>query len=279
MLFAGHILFALAALGYLAAFAVGLPALRRNGSGLSSLCAKLTVGFVAAAFACQTVGMVLRGIALHHCPLEGPADVLQIAAWSLVVMYGIVGAAFRMSLLGFFTALLAAVLSTAALFNQGAVFSIDAPAIVLVHAWLSLFSYGAFGLLALTAYMYLVQLHGIRKRRWTGIFALLPSLKELEVVNQRLLVVSTMVYTLAVVLGAVWYFSGEAAIGAAKLMLASILWIGYVAALGLRLKGHLRGPRIAVVGIALFVLALITLYPVEHQHGGAAVPAKVEAVR
>jgi HemX protein len=271
MNFAGHTLFVLAALGYILAFVAGLPALRRRTDGaangkLATRCEKLTAALVAFAFACQNCGLVLQGLMLHRCPMNGPADVLEIVAWSLVIMYALVGAAFRTSLLGLFTAALAALFSVGALLADGAGAFLPVATIVLVHAWLSLFSYGAFGLLGLTSAMYLTQLHGLRKRRWAPLFELLPSLRELERVNLRLLSASVIVYTVAVALGVWWDIAGPGRIGPAKLALASLVWLGYAAALALKLHGRLHGRRLAVAALFLFALAVTTLIPVAAKH-------------
>ena len=285
MSFAEHIPLTLAALGYILAFATGLPALRRrNGSSvrrsLSTRCALLTVAFTSAAFAAQSYGLVMQGIAQHHCPLDGPADLLQIVAWSLVVMYALVGAAFRTSLLGLFTSALAALFCVGALLVGDAQAFPPAPAFVLAHAWLSLFAYGAFGLQALVSAMLLIQLYGLRKRRWAPLFELLPSLRELERVSLRLLVASVAVFTVAMAIGAWWDVFGPGHIGPVKLALASLVWLGYAAMLALKLLGRLHGSRLAVASLILFALALATLVPVGARHvADLPAPHPVEATR
>lgn len=277
MTLACQILSLVAALGYLAAFLCGLPTvLGRGGARGEGMASRLALWVMLAAFLCQTASMVLRGVVLGRCPIDGPADLMQVIAWSLVVQYGIVGAAFRTSLLGLFTSALAAIISVVALRSQGAVSFGPVPAGILVHAWLSLFAYGAFALLALTSFMYLLQLHGLRRNRWAAVFRLLPSLKELDVVNFRLLLLGSLVFTCALSVGAWWYFSGYP-VGIAKLVLPGLLWAGYVIVLALRFAKLLFGRRLAAVCLALFLLAAISLYPVAERH--VAVPDATEEVR
>ncbi|HNX04702.1 MAG TPA: hypothetical protein PKI32_04335, partial [Opitutales bacterium] len=203
------VLFALSAFLYAAGFAATLPAIRRGREGLAALCSRATVACVAAAFLVQSAAFAVQGITLHQCPIASRADLLEIVAWSAVAMYALSGAAVRTNLLGFFTSGLAALLSVAALAGgPGPVFPhVAAP--VLVHAWLSLFSYGAFALAALAGGMYSIQLGGLRRRRWAGIFQLLPSLRELEGVMARLLFAGFGVYTVAILVGAAWMDSGD----------------------------------------------------------------------
>lgn len=255
----------LAAALYLLAFAAGLPAMiRGRGTAFARRFARLTVVLMFMGFAVHTASMVVGGLCGNRCPIEGAADVLQIATWSLVVMYAVVGAAFRTSLLGLFTSGLAALLCFGSFFAGPPTPFPAAEPVVLAHAWLSLFSYGGFGLLALTGLMYLIQHHGLRARRWAPLFELLPSLRELERVGVRLLVVSSAVYTVACAMGLAWFLCTDARVSGVKLLMASIVWAGYAAALILRLLGRLGGRALAYAGVVLFALALATLYPVRH---------------
>jgi len=275
----GHILLSLAAMGYLLAFAVWLPALRgavSNGEPAHSPIFAYALLFLA--FLAHTAGMIFTGIRAGRCPVGNPLEVLQFVAWSVVVTYGMVSFLFRSSLPAFFTAAMAGVLCVLALQMGQGDFNASAPPVVMAHAGLSLFAYGAFGLIALTSLMYLIQLSGIRHRRWANIFALLPSLRELERVNLRLLVVGLIVYFSAIALGAWWYLSGQGNVSVMKLAFASLVLVGYGAALVLRLCGVLYGRRLAIAGLFLFGLALVTLYPVEHRSAATSAVQAVEVV-
>lgn len=267
-----HLFFALAACLYAAAFLATLPAIRRGREGLAALCSKATAGLLAAGFAVQIAGFAARGMHLHQCPIASRGDLFGIVAWSAVAMYGISGASARTNLLGFFTSGLAALLAGMALAAGYAPEfpRVDAP--VLVHAWLSLFSYGAFALAALAGAMYLLQFRGLRRRRWAGIFSLLPSLAELEAILSRLQAAGFWVYSAAIGAGAAWMLSGDRNVGAVKLVLALLLWKGALAMYLLRKTGHLRGRRLAAAALALFALAIAALYPVGMGRGHVAAP-------
>ena len=261
------LLFDLAAFLYLAAFAATLPAIRRGRGGLSGLCSRLTVGLLASGFAAQCAGLALRGIALGQCPIASRGDLYEIVAWSAVAVYGISGMGPRTNLLGFFTSGLAAILSLLALFAGDEVeFPRVAPSI-LAHAWLSLLSYGAFALAALLGAMYWIQMRGLYRKKWAGIFSLLPSLAELEKAAGRLLCAAFFVYTAAILLGAFWMMDAGRTLPAAKIVLALLLWIGAAAACLLRLTHRLYGRRVAAAAIALFALALLALIPIGARHG------------
>jgi HemX protein len=279
----GHNLNVLAALTYILAFAAGASAFccgkrvsNRNAAGSSRRAAI----FMSAAFVMQTLGLVHEGLYVHKCPMGSMADVLTIVSWSLVVMYGIVGTAYRMSLLGLFTSALAATFSVASVFVGTGKEFYDVSTTVLVHAWLSLFSYGAFGIMALVSAMYLIQLYGLKKRRRASFFEMLPSLRELERVNFRLLAASVVVYTAAVAAGVWRYVSAGGEVSGAKLFLATAVWIGYAVVLGLKIPNRLHGRKLAYALIAIFIVAVAVLVPIGAGHSRTTPEARAgEVVR
>jgi HemX protein len=233
-----------------------------------------------AAFVLQTAGLLLEGMRAHRCPLGSMADALAIVSWSLVVIHGVVGAAYRMSLLGLLTSALAAAFSIASVvIGVGRVFP-EAQTLVLVHAWLSLFSFGAFGILALVSSMYLIQLYGLKKHNLAPFFDTLPSLRELERANYRLLTAAAAVFSVAIALGAWRYVFSGGEVSEAKLLFALAVWTGYAAALGMRIFGALHGRKLALALVALFFLAVAALVPVGLGHARVIPPpASKEVVR
>ena len=117
-------------------------------------------GVLAAGFALQTGFLWVRGHQIGRCPLTNLFEVLVFLAWAAVLFYWAVGAAYRLSLLGAFTAPLAFVLQTAALISP-----LDQPpaAKAAVNPWLeahasfSLLAYGAFVLAGVAGAMYRLQ--------------------------------------------------------------------------------------------------------------------------
>lgn len=253
--------FALGAMGYVLAFASGLPALfGRKPLGL------LTVLLVALGWVFQSIGLYQRGIAGAHCPIGNPFEVFQFITWALVIMYGLVGPAFRTSLLGVFCSALAGFMSSVSLavpgFDAGPGRGLPGGYWIEAHASLSLFSYGAFGLLAVTSTMYLLQAYGLKHRRWESIYARLPSLVALDSVNLRILAVGVAVYTVAIGVGVI-ALQGAGGVLLLKLVFAVAVWLGYTAALVLRLAGRLFAQALSRVLLVLFGIAILTLYPVE----------------
>src|ERR1700679_6602 len=59
---------------------------------------------LAAAFASHTLFLHQRGQEIGHCPITNLFETLAFFSWSLVLTYLVVGPAYRMSILGAFTA-------------------------------------------------------------------------------------------------------------------------------------------------------------------------------
>lgn len=257
-------LFWVAALGYAGAFGFALHALLRHRrySRTSMLV------LMGASWGVQTYGMALRGGEIGGCPLGNVFELLQFVAWSLVVLYFLVGPAFRMSLLGFFAAGLAVLLSLVALLvpvwdaAYGASFFGSDP-IVEAHASLAVFSYGVFAILALVGLMFQVQHWGLKHRRNVGVYSLLPSIVQLDQIGYRLLGVGMGILTLSLGFGIVLYTSGHDAVSGTKFAATWAVWLGYAILLFLRWRGVVIGTGFARSAMALFLAALLSLWAVD----------------
>ena len=75
-------------------YALGARVYRRSRLNLIAI----SLGFL-----CQTGFLYLRGEALGRCPLTNHFEVLAFLSWSMVLFYLLIGPAYRLSLLGFFT--------------------------------------------------------------------------------------------------------------------------------------------------------------------------------
>lgn len=227
----------------------------------------LLLGIVGLGLAAQTVGLQQRGLAAHGCPLGNTLEVIQFIVWSLTVLYLLVGTTFQVSLLGYFTSALAATMSIASL----AVPHWDGPRRpplfggepwVEAHASLALFSYGAFGTLALTSLMFLLQTFSLKRKRLRGVFGFLPPIVALETINFRLLVTGLVVLSVSLVLGTIYFVREPESIGLGKLLIATAVWLAYLAVFVLRSRRLLVSNGLAWTCLALFVLALLSLGPI-----------------
>ncbi len=218
-----------------------------------------------AGFIFQSLGLFLRGLLDHALPLTNVFEILQAMAWSAIALDLVVRPLFKLKLLNLFAAGLAAVLSVGSLFLAG--FDRLAPATepgspwVGFHAALAVFSYGVFGLLALTSLMYIIQHHGLEARRSGGIFDRLPAIRQLEDINGRLISFGVSVLTVSVAVGVLDLIAQPGSVGWLKVGVALAVWFGYAVVLLLRRFNRLVGAPFAIACVAMFTGALISLWP------------------
>ena len=250
----------LASACYFIGFILGIAALLRDRRQ-----SRLTVySVLAAGFILQTLGLYLRGRAVRGCPIGNTFEIFQFTAWSAIALYLVVGATFRLSLLGYFTSCLSAVLSLVSLVNPAwdaarHVAAFGGNAWVEFHAALALFSYGVFALLALTSCMYLLQNYSLKQKHLHGLFSFLPSIIELDQISLRLLVAGVVLMTWSLGLGSIHWVQDLASVDLPKLLVTAGIWFAYLATMILRLSDKLVSQRLAWACVALFAAALVSL--------------------
>ncbi len=223
--------------------------------------------FILAGFIAQSAGLYLRGLEAHSLPISNGFELLQALTWVTIFLLLVLRLTLGLKLLGLFTAGFAGLIGLCSLLLPGAAHpstaltNADNPWIEF-HIALALFSYGVFGLLAITALMYLIQRHGLERKRFIGIFRLLPSLTELDALNRQLLVVGVWALSFAVALGALDWFGRPGVVSIGKLAVTIAVWAGYLFVGWLRWRKTLVAGPYAWSCVALFALAMFSLWPV-----------------
>lgn len=214
---------------------------------------------IAAGFGLQTAFLSVRGHALHRCPLTNLFEVLIFLAWSIALIYLLVGPAYRLSLMGAFTAPLVVLLQVFAL-----VAPIDVPHATALpanpwlefHASFSLIAYGAFALACIAGVMYLVQERQLKTHQLHSIFYHLPPLTDLFAAMTRLLWWGFALYTLGLTSG---FFVG-APLPWLQIVCAFGVWLLYAGILQGRHLRKLAPKRVAALCIIGFSAAITLLW-------------------
>lgn len=262
-----------AALFYVAGLGFGTYSLLRTRAER-----KLPVyGLILAGFILQTIGLYLRGLAVKGCPIGNSFELFQFTGWSATALYLVVGAAFRLSLLGFFTCCLGAVMTTVSLAipawdatRRMAAFSNPW---IEFHAAIALVAYGVFGLLTLTSVMYLLQHYSLRQRRITGFFSFLPPIVTLDQIGTRLLWVGNALMLVSLAVGTVHWVQNHTNLSVLKVGTTVAVALAYLSVLGLRLGARLVATRLAWTCILLFLAALLSLSAVDAGRKNQPIPA------
>ena len=216
---------------------------------------------IAAGFLFQTAFLYVRGHALGRCPITNLFEVFIFLAWSLALIYLVIGPTYRLSLMGAFTAPLV-------LFIQGFALlaPIDVPPRMRVavnpwlefHASMSMIAYGAFALACVAGVMYLVQERQLKTHQLHSIFYHLPPLTNLFSVLTRLLWLGFALYTAGLISG---FFTGGP-LPRLKMICAFAVWVFYGTILQVRHFHRLAPKRIATLCILAFTAAVSVLWAI-----------------
>ncbi len=242
-----------AAFSYLASFGHTLYAL---GAGTFRP-ARFNLGAMIIGFGFTSVFLYLRSQQVGSCPITNLFEVLVFLSWSIVLIYLVVGPAYRLSLMGAFTApLVLTLLLLASLAPADTGDRIAFPnAWVEFHAALSIIAYGAFALGAIAGVMYLVQEYQLKRRTANELFYNLPPITDLSRVNARLLFLGFVLLTVAFAAG----LAAGLPVANAKSITSLVIWAVYGLILLLRQANCLAPRRTATLSVAVFALALVTL--------------------
>jgi ABC-type uncharacterized transport system permease subunit len=186
--------------------------------------------------------------------------------WAVVLIYLIVGGAFRVSFLGAFAIPLVVALGAVALIlapdrtrDWGA---FKSPWLGM-HASLSLVAYGAFALACITGLMYLIQERQLKTHKLYPLFHRLPPIESLDLINYRLLLAGFLLLTLGIGFGFVLGLA-FAKSDPPKTAWSFLVWAVYTTLLGARMMQRVRGRKVALVSVISFLLLMAT-FPVVNQ--------------
>ena len=229
----------------------------------------------------QTIGLYARGLQYGGCPLANRFELVQFLVWSSIALYIFVGPAFRVSLLGMFTSGFASLLSIVSLGirswdtpSREPIFG-DSPWVE-VHAALALFSYGVFGVLALTSLMYLLQSRSLKQKKMGGLFPYMPSIFELTQINLRLLVLGFCILSSSLAIGSVYWTKSIDSVEVLKIWATIAVWLAYGILLLLRIREVLSYKQYSWACIAIFAIALLSLDAVDRSTKPLSADAQIE---
>ena len=214
---------------------------------------------IVAGFAFQTAFLSVRGHALGRCPLTNLFEVFVFLAWSVALIYLLVGPVYRLSLMGAFTAPVVFFIQTVALLAPVDVRhpgKMPANPWLEFHASMSMIAYGAFALACIAGVMYLIQDRQLKTRRLRSIFFHLPPLSDLFIAITRLLWWGLGLYTLGLVSG---FFIGQP-LPRVQVFCSFAVWVLYAAILQGRYLRRLAPKAVAALCIIGFTAALTLLW-------------------
>jgi ABC-type uncharacterized transport system permease subunit len=131
-----------------------------------------------------------------------------------------------------------------------------------VHTTLLLFAYGAFFVVFLASIMYLLQERELKLKTFSAIFHRLPSLTTVNEIATSSAAIGLTLLTVGIATGMVWASSRDGRLwhNDPKEIFAALTWLLYVFLILYRSTSSWRGRKAAWMGVAGFVLVLLTFF-------------------
>jgi len=213
----------------------------------------------------HTGAMVKRGFSLNRCPVNNLFEATLFLVWGLVIACLVVSLLPRLRFVNAFASPVLFAIGVFALMP-----SLDPPhgpkpefseGLKSLHASLSMLAYGAFGLAAVAAIMFLTQQHNLKFNKLRAVTSLLPPVQRLELVASRLVLVGLVLFCTGL------YAGGHLPRpeGIAYWKETKVLWSAFLLALYLglllaRWRWAFVGRRFACGVIGLFAFLLLTFW-------------------
>jgi len=220
---------------------------------------------LACGVALHTLAMTRRGLTLQSCPVNNLYEATTFLLWALGLACLVYSLLPRFKFLAAFTA---PVLFTVGVFALMP--SLDPPhgpkpefsgALRSLHAATILQAYGAFGLAAVAAGMFLMQRHDLKFHKLRAMLSWFPSIQRLEVITLRLATVGFVLLTIGLSVG--WLLprhEGKPYFSDAKVVWSALLWLVYLESL-VAYKFFGRTSRRFAIGVIIaFVFLLLTFW-------------------
>ena len=218
-----------------------------------------------AAFVLHTVAMIRRGFSIAHCPVNNLFEAAMFIAWSAVVAYLIIGLMPRLRFLGAFVSPVLFAIGVFALMPE-----LDPPhgpkpqfsgALTSLHAATILLAYGAFGLAAAAATMFLSEQYDLKFHKLRAVLSLLPPIQRLETITSRLVLAGFILFTIG--LGAGHFLPDPKHLSYwsdPKVVWSVLMWVVYLVLIVSRRIFAQPSRRFAYGIVAAFVFLLLTFW-------------------
>jgi len=220
----------------------------------------LAIGLVALAFVAHGVDIGWRGTQHVH-PAQSVREAIGFLAFIVTGGYLLASTKYRLTLGGVAVMPVSLVLLLVARLSPAGQGSEDLSTLGRIHISLATFGVGVFALASALSAIYLLEERALRKKQFDAIAfkdkgAPLESLDKLA---HRLIWVGFPLFTVALVLGAVWVSKRGESLDRLEYPLAGVTWASYATLLVMRQVYGWRGRRAAKLTMLGFVVALAVL--------------------
>jgi ABC-type transport system involved in cytochrome c biogenesis permease subunit len=223
---------------------------------------------MATGFVLHTAALIADWAIDGHYPLFYRRETLSFLAWTLVASYALVLYRYRARPLGAVTLpavsilVFVTVITGAGNQDQSEAAKLSTTWLFPVHTTLLFFAYAAFFVVFLASIMYLLQERELKLKTFSAIFHRLPSLTTVNEIATSSAAIGLTLLTVGIATGMVWASSRDGRLwhNDPKEIFAALTWLLYVLLILHRSTAGWRGRRAAWMGVAGFVLVLLTFF-------------------
>lgn len=222
---------------------------------------------------CHTLFLGYRYYLFGAAPVLDLKSALSVFAWSIICVYLVIQARFKLRVLGSFVAPFAAflmIISSVMPWKGGPVNPLYKSLWLTVHVATIFIGDALLAIAFLAAIMYLVQEHQIKQKRLGSMYSRLPSLATLDRINYHAIVYGFPFLTAGMITGSIYaqYALGTYWRWDPKEVWSLISWLFYAILLHERLAAGWQGRRAAILSIICFLILIFTFVGVSLLMGG-----------
>lgn len=213
----------------------------------------------------QVIAMGVRGVSFARCPVNNLFEATMFVGWTVAAASLAIGWVPRF---GFLPVVASPLLFGLGIF--GLMPQLDRPgvagefwtAFTSLHASVTLLAYGALGLAAVAAAMFLAQEHDLKHRKLRAFAAFLPPIQRLEKVSWRLLLTGFGLFTTGLMVGLVGlYHEYQVLIKIdPKILWSGVVWVGLISLILFRWRRSQGGRPFAWGIVGGFAFVMLTFW-------------------
>ena len=234
---------------------------------------KVSYWLLVVGFTFHTIFLGCRYYLLGAAPVLDLKSALSFFSWSIIGVYLVIQARFKLRVLGSFVAPLAAffmVISSAVPVTETPVKPIFKSLWLTLHVGTVFVGNALLAISCLAAIMYLIQERQIKRKRFGTFYGRLPSLATLDNINYYAILYGFPFLTVGMITGSIY---AQFALGVywqwdPKEVWSLISWLAYAALIHERLAVGWQGRKAAIMSIGCFSLLIFTFLGVSLLMGG-----------
>ncbi len=237
-------------------FDLGLRGTNRNLPGVA-------IGLFRGSWLVLSALLAYRGLAQNALPLNGAGEILLSIAWGFAGLSIFLDLVFEHRLPVWLVSILTAGCIFIAEWTgiEGTTANHSEKPLIVMHVGTAILAYMILAAQSLNSVAYLLQDRALAKRKFGGMYSLLPALVPMDKIGTQLMGAAVWVLGVSLIIGtADWVQSALSFVKLPKLFFAMVTWAGCLILIIQRRRHRLSGARFARLSLVVLIPALIALW-------------------